>query len=274
MKVKIFLILFLSVSFFSCMTPPANIVYFQDLDNYRQNIKIGNNSEIYEPVIKKRDELLITVSAAVLEQEAVAQFNLPSLTYLASGETNLQKSANIQTYIVDQDGAINFPVIGRIFLAGLTKSQAMERIKKSISNYINDPVINMRIISFRIIVLGEVRSPGSQFAYLEKMSILDAIGSAGDLTLHGDRKNILLIRENDNGTIDHVRFDLTSADLFTSPYYYLQQGDKIIVEPNKTRQLESKYGVADGYKFSIYSMIFSAVSIAASTIIAVISLRK
>jgi len=106
------------------------------------------------------------------------------------------------------------------------------------------------------------------------MSILDAIGHAGDLTIHGSRENVLVIRENDNGVTDFHRFDLTKSDIFSSPYYYVQQNDKIVVEPNKTRQLESKYGVADGYKLSVFSMIFSAVSIIASTTIAIISLNK
>jgi len=275
MKLKILFILISPAFLFSCMTVPKNVVYFQDLDKYQQNIRVVNDSAAYDPVIRRNDELLITVSAPVLAQESVAQFNLPPVSYLAAGETNLQKPANIQTYIVDKDGKIDFPVIGQITLAGLTKSQAIERIRQSISNYINaDPIINLRIVSFRVNVLGEVRAPGIHYASLEKMSILDAIGAAGDLTLYGNRKNILLIRENDNGSFSHVRIDLTSSDLFASPYFYLQQNDKIIVEPNKAKQLESKFGVADGYKLSVYSMIFGAVSIIASTAVAIISLKK
>jgi len=244
------------------------------LDRYGQNIRMGSDSIAADPVIKKNDELLITVSATTLGQENVAQFNLPPLTYYSAGETNLQKPATIRTYIVDKNGQIDFPVIGQITLEGLTKMQAIALLKKLISDYINDPIINLRFMSFKINVLGEVRSPGFHYASNEKMSILDAIGYAGDLTLYGDRKNILLLRENSNGTIAHIRFDLTSADLYTSPYFYLQQNDIIIVEPNRTRQLDSKYGVADGYKFSIYSMVFSAVSIIASTFIAIISIGK
>jgi len=274
MKLKIFLGLIFPAFFFSCMTPPANIVYFQDLDKYKQSIRIASDSIAEDPVIKKNDELLITVSAPTLGQENVAQFNLPPLSFLTSGETNLQKSASIRTYVVDKNGQIDFPVIGQITLEGLTKMQAIALLKKSISDYINDPIVNLRIMSFKVTIFGEVRAPGVHYASYEKMSILDALGSAGDLTMYADRKNILLIRENGNGTIDHIRFDLTSTDLFTSPYYYLQQNDIIIVEPNRTRQLDSKYGVADGYKFSIYSMAFSAVSIIASTVIAIISMGR
>ena len=274
MKLKILFILITLAFLISCMTMPKNVVYFQDLDKYQQEIRLGDDSVARNPVIRINDELLITVSAPILGQEIVAQFNLPPLTYLNSGETNLQKSPNIQTFIVDKNGKIEYPVIGQITLAGLTKFQAIEHLKQLISKYVNDPIINLRILSFKIMVLGEVRLPGFHYASLEKMSILDAIAAAGDLTLYGNRQNILLIRENDNGTFNHVRLDLTTSDLFASPYFYLQQNDKIIVEPNKAKQLESKFGAADGYKLSIISMVFGALSIIASTIVAIISVKR
>ncbi|MCL1934357.1 MAG: polysaccharide biosynthesis/export family protein [Candidatus Azobacteroides sp.] len=274
MKLKFLIILICPAFLFSCMTTPRSVVYFQDLNKYQQNIRRGNDSATYEPIIKKYDELLITVSAPILDQEAVAQFNLPMTSFLTPGETTVQQSPAIQTYIVDNEGTINYPVIGRISLAGLTKSQAIERIQKSVSNYVKDPVVNLKIISFQVTVLGEVFKPGTIPVAQEKISILDALGAVGDLTIYGDRKNVLLVRENNDGTVTYNRFDLTSSDLFSSPYYYLQQNDKIIVEPNKTRQLESKYGPADGYKLSVYSIIFSALSIIASTTIAIISLNR
>jgi len=275
MKRKILLILLSPAFFFSCMTLPKNVVYFQNLEESQQNLRMINDLKEYEPIIKKFDELLITVSAPVLDQVKVAQFNLPMTSYLSPGEeTMVQQSISVQTYTVDHDGAINYPVIGQITLAGLSKSQAIERIKTLVSGYIDDPVVTIKIMSFKVTVLGEVQKPGTISVSQEKLSILDAIGAANDLTIYGNRKNVLLIRENNDGKLDFIRFDLTKSDLFTSPYYYLQQNDKIIVEPNKTRQLESKYGVADGYKFSIYSMVFSAISIVASTTIAIISLRK
>ena len=275
MKLKTFLILIIPAFFFSCMTVPKNVAYFQDLDEYKRNVLIGNNSAEYEPIIKKFDELLITVSAPVLDQTKVAQFNLPMTVYLIQGlESTLQQSPAFQTYTVDHDGAINYPVIGRIQIAGLKKSQAIEHIKKLVSDYIDDPVITIKIMSYQVTVLGEVMKPGTVPVNNEKISILDAIGSVGDMTIYGNRNNVLLLRENNDGTLDNIRFDLSKSDIFSSPYYYLQQNDIVIVEPNKTRKLDSKYGAADSYRFSIYSMIFSAVSIIASTAITIISLRK
>ena len=273
MKLKNLFIFVFPFFFFSCVTTPKNVAYFQDLDKYQQNIRIGNNT-IYEPIIKNYDELLITVSAPILDQEAVAQFNLPISTVLSPGEQNVQQFPIALTHVVDKDGAINFPVIGKIPLAGLSKSQAVERIKEAVSDYVSDPIVNMKIMSFKITVLGEVARPGIVFVSEEKISILDAIGASGNLTIYGDRQNVWLLRENNDGTLEHIRFDLTKSELFTSPYYYLQQNDKIIVEPNKTRQLDSKYGAADGYKLSVFSMVFSAVSVIASTTIAIISLNR
>ena len=280
MKLKILSIFILPSLFFSCMTTPKNVVYFQDLGNY-QNARIRNDSFSYEPIIKKYDELMITVTAPVLDQASVAQFNLPMTAYLSQGEvpgsqqTGVQQSIVVQTYIVDHDGTINYPIIGRIPLAGLTKSQAIANIKKLVSDHISvDPVVSIKIMSFKVTVLGEVFKPGTVTVNQEKISILDALGAVGDLTIFANRQNILLIRENDNGTTDNIYFDLTKSDIFTSPYYYLQQNDKIVVSPSKTRQLDSKYGVADGYRLSIFSMIFSAVSVIASTTVAIISLRN
>ena len=276
MKLKFLFILIFPAFLFSCMTPPKNVAYFQNLDTYIQNGLLGKGIMAQEPIIKKFDELSITVTAPVLNQVQVAQFNLPMMSYLTYGEeVGVAQSIFAPTYTVDYDGAIKFPVVGRIAIAGLTKSQAIEKIKGLVSPYIDEePVVNIKIMSFTVTVLGEVSKPGPIPVTQEKISILEAIGAAGDLTLYGNRENVLLIRENDNGPDEYIRFDLTKSDIFTSPYYYLQQNDKIIVEPNRTRQLDSKYGVADGYKFSILSMVFSAVSIVASTAVAIISVRN
>jgi len=272
---KTLLILIYPAFFFSCMTVPKNIVYFQDLDKNEKYLQIENTSATYEQVVKKHDELLITVSAPVLDQIKVAQFNLPLTSYLTPGEeTMIQQTPSVQTYVVDHEGAINYPVIGRIPLAGLTKSQATEKLKSLVSDYIDDPVITLKIMSFQVTVLGEVQKPGTIKVNQEKFTILDAIGAVNDLTIYGNRNNVLLIRENDDGNSEFVRFDLTKSDLFTSPYYYLQQNDIIVVEPSKTRQLDSKYGVSDSYKLSVFSMVFSALSIIASTTVAIISINK
>ena len=262
MKFKFLLLLAIPLFYFSCMTTPKDIAYFQDLDQYQQQLR-AKDYYAYEPIIKSSDQLLITVSAPVLDQQSVAQFNLPMTTFLAPGETTIGQSASIQTYMVGKDGSINFPVIGKIQLGGLSKSQAIEYITQLVSEYVENPAINLQIISFKVTVLGEVMKPGPIDVNDERISILDAIGSAGDLTIYGDRRNVLLIRDN-NGMIEHITFDLTKSDLFSSPYYYLQQNDLVIVAPNQTRKRESKYGAAESYRNSILSISFTAVSVIVS----------
>jgi polysaccharide export outer membrane protein len=256
-KMKHLLFLIAPLLFFSCMTVPRNIAYFQDLDQYQQQLRVG---ESYEAVIKNNDQLLITISAPVLDQQSVAQFNLPMITFLTPGETTISQPNSVQTYTVRKDGAIAFPVLGKIYLTGLTKSQAIEHISRLISDYVANPIVNLQILSFRVTVLGEVARPGPISVRNERISVVDALGAAGDLTIYGERQNILLIRDN-NGTIEYAKFDLTKADLFASPYYYLQQDDVLVVSSNKTRKQDSKYGAADSYRNSLVYIFFSAISI-------------
>jgi polysaccharide export outer membrane protein len=179
----------------------------------------------------------------------------------------------LQTYNVDIDGYINYPVIGRIKLEGMKKSEATKYLADMISKYVENPIINLQIISFRVIVLGEVGRPGPVAARNERLTILEAIGQAGDLTIFGERENVLLIREND-GIKQFARLDLTKADIFSSPYYYLQQNDVVVVETNDTRKRASKFGASENYRLAIYSSVLSTFSLLATTLITIISLSN
>jgi polysaccharide export outer membrane protein len=247
-------------------------VYFQNLEDY---LKQGNEDTFYkyEPVIKIGDQLLISVSAPILNQELVAQFNLPPNSILARGTTSVTQSANLQTYLVDIDGYIDYPVLGRMKVTGQTKSELIKHLSGLISEYVEGAIVNLQIISFEVIILGEVNRPGPVFAQNERITILEAIGRAGDLTIFGKRENVLLIREID-GVKQFARLDLTKADIFSSPYYYLQQNDVIVVESNDTRKRASKFGASENYTLSVYSAILSTVSVLASTIVTIVSLRK
>ncbi|MDR0863693.1 MAG: polysaccharide biosynthesis/export family protein, partial [Candidatus Symbiothrix sp.] len=247
---------------FSCRSVPTDIAYFQDFDAYVQKNQPGNSAP-YEPSIRSNDHLLISVSAPVLDQTRVAQFNLPLNSHLAPGETTVIQSAAVQTYIVDKDGYINFPVLGKLKLAGLTRSQAVELLSQKISDYLPEPIINLQIISFKVTVLGEVLKPGPVVVSDERVTIFDAIGAVGDLTIYGDRQNVILAREN-NGIKELHKLDLTKTEIFNSPYYYLQQNDVLYVEPNNTKKKESKFGAGENYTLSILSISFTAVSVLVS----------
>jgi len=259
MKIRFLLFSILTVSFFSCRSIPKDVSYFQDFDSYKQTIHPDTFS-VYDAVIKNNDQLMISVAAPVLDQMQVAQFNLPANTFLSPGETTTIQTSVMQTYTVDPQGNINFPVIGKIRLAGLTRSQAIDLISQKVSGYLlTDPIVNLQIISFKVTVLGEVFKPGQVEVRDGRVSILDALGAVGDLTIYGNRKNVKLIRDN-NGIKSYHTFDLTSSDIIHSPYYYLQQNDVVIVDPNNARKKESRAGQADYYRLSIVSTLLGAVT--------------
>lgn len=270
-KIKLLTLLSIVLFLFSCQSTPKNITYFQDLDPGVAEKYLSDFQ--YEPIIKNNDQLLISVSSPTLNQELVAQFNLPTTSFMVAGETQLAQTSSMQTYTVDTEGFINYPVLGKIKMAGLTKSDAIKSLSTLVSEYLENPIVNLQIVSFQVTVLGEVNRPGVVRAANERLSVLDAIGGAGDLTIFGCRENILLIREN-NGKKQYAYFDMTKSDLFSSPYYYLQQNDVLVVEANDARKRASKFGAAENYNLSVYSVIASSVSIIASTVIAIISLNK
>jgi polysaccharide export outer membrane protein len=262
----------IAVCLFSCRSVPKDVAYFQDFDAYLQTVR-PESSAAYDAVIKKNDQLMISVSAPVLDQAQVAQFNLPVNVYLSPGELTTTQSMALQTYAVDMEGCINFPVVGKIRLAGLTRMQAVDLVAQKVSAYLPDPVINFQMLSYKVTVIGEVTKPGQVNVNDGRISIFEALGAAGDLTIHGDRRNVMLIRETAGGK-EYYRFDLTASAIFDSPYYYLQQNDVLYVSPNNTRKLESRLGLVDNYRLSVISTTLGALSILTSTIVTIISLSK
>jgi polysaccharide export outer membrane protein len=259
MKLRYILFSIFAVFLFSCRSVPTDITYFQNYEEYVKTRNLNNDSQ-YELKIKSNDQLLIIVSSPVLDQTQVAQFNLPANAYLSPGESTTTLSQTLQTYLVDKNGYIFFPVIGKIQVGELTRSQAVELLTRKISEYLPEPIVNLQIVSFKITVLGEVRSPGPISVRNERMNIFEALGAAGDLTIYANRRNVILMREN-NGSGEFHKLDLTQADILSSPYYYLQQNDVIYVEPNDTRKKESKYGAGESYTFSVISISFTAISV-------------
>ncbi|MDR2927977.1 MAG: polysaccharide biosynthesis/export family protein [Cytophagaceae bacterium] len=261
MKIRFLLLMMTGILVFSCQSVPKNIGYFQDFETYSQNDSSFYSA--YEPTIRTNDELMITVSAPVFDQTQVAQFNLPMNTYL--GNEGSVQSMSMQTYRVDKNGCINFPVIGQIKVEGLTRSETVTLLSEKISPYLPEPIINLQIASFRVTVLGEVNRPGNINVTNERITVLDALGIAGDLTIYGNRENVKLIRDN-NGKKEFYTYDLTRSDLFLSPYYYLQQNDVIYIEPNDTRKKASKFGSAENFTLSIMSLGFTAISVLVTVI--------
>lgn len=246
----------------SCNTQKPTLTVFKDLQEHSEgSIALPD----YEIKLRPQDELFISVMAT--EPSAVAPYNLP-LSNPATKETMMMsQTPRQQTYIVDKEGNISFPVLGKVHVAGLTTIQLSELLTKRIGEEVNDPLVRVEIMNFTVDVLGEVRTPSKVKVTTERFSILDALASAGHMTEYGDRTNVVVIREN-NGKAEYHVVDLTKSDIMSSPYYYLQQNDVVMVSPTSTRESNSRYDTNNSYRMQVVSTIVSASSVIASLIIA------
>lgn len=186
-------------------------------------------------VIQPEDLLRITVHSFSLE--AAAPFNLEpqgQQQRQLGGNQGTQQLELFMGYFVDQNGMIDFPVLGQIFVAGKTLEEAKQEILDSLQPYLKDPVVNIRYLNFKITVLGEVNAPGTVRLTNKRVTLLEAIGMAGDLTSYANRSNVLVIRE-ENGSRSYQRLNLRKEDVFASPYFYLQQNDVVYIEPIRAR---------------------------------------
>jgi polysaccharide export outer membrane protein len=217
----------------SCATK-RDLVYFQDEPLSSSEINNMNTELVYQP----NDLITIDVNAA--DPETVRPFQLPPITWNENSFINAQGTLRMQAYLIDVDGNIEFPVLGTLKIAGLTRTQAHSFMKDKLKEYVKEPIVNVRLANFSISVLGEVNRPGVYNIQDERVSLSEALGLAGDLTINGERKNVFLIREVD-GKKRFAKLDLTSINVVNSPLYYLVQNDVIYVEPNNARVRSSTY---------------------------------
>jgi len=250
-KVKI-TILFLILITSSCVSN-KDIAYFQ-FDEIEQS-KVSNK---FETIFKPDDLLEITISSDNIE--ATIPFNLPAVTFSSTTGAALG-SPKQQTYLIDSKGEIDFPVLGKLKLAGLSREAALELLKEKLSpDYVTNPTINIRIANFKVTVYGDVKNPGTFTIPNERVSILDAIGLAGDLNISGKRDNVLVIREENNKKVKY-RVNLLSNKTLTSPVFYLQQNDVVYVEHNKARIQSASSNSNTTLIISVTSLIITLVSI-------------
>ncbi|WP_413532592.1 polysaccharide biosynthesis/export family protein [Empedobacter brevis] len=251
MKNRIFQFLFIisMITITSCGSR-KEIVYFQNQQ------ELTTSFEQYIPKIQPTDQLAIVISAA--DVAAAAPFNQLSTIQTTANTNSLSPFS--PTYTVDENGNISLPMIGTIKLAGLTRSQAIETIKAKVSKYVVNPGVNVNFVNFRISVLGEVSRPGSFIVPTERITLLDALGMAGDLTIKGKRKNVTVIRES-NGVKERYSVDLTSESALNSPVYYLAQNDVVYVEPNSAQISASNFTPNYTLWISMAGVIISVISV-------------
>lgn len=244
-----FWFLLLAILTVSCSSQ-KKIAYFKGLNTESVESINAQFQTNHEARICNGDMLSITVSG--LDPLAVAPFNLPLVSYATPGSDQLYSAPTLQSYLVDVNGEITFPVVGKIKIVDLTKSEAIALLNDKLKPYLKEPIITIQFMNYRITVLGEVLRPGQYVINNERVTILDALGMAGDMTIYGVRTNLLVIREN-NGKIEVHRVDMNSNDVLKSPYYFLQQNDVIYVEPNSVKSIASQ-------NFSLYLSSLSTVA--------------
>jgi polysaccharide export outer membrane protein len=254
-KFSFFLILLVQLSL-TCCVSKKKINYFQNIPQSDSTNIISNIS--YTPIFKSDDFLSIVVTAS--NEEAIKPFVLE----VPSGGSQVPNYNNgiaaRAGYLIDENGDIDFPILGKIHLGGLNRSQATELIKNQLSEYITNPVINIRIQNFKVTVLGDVKSPGSFNIPNERITLPEIIGIAGDLNITGLRNNILVIRDI-NGVKTEYRVDLTSKEVFQSPVYYLSQNDVVYVEPNRAKRNSSLISSTAGVFISVTSLVLTTINL-------------
>lgn len=217
-----------------------------------------------EPRVKINDALIITVSA--LDPEAVIPYNLPTVSYESPTSSTVPTSSSFQYYTVDEQGYIDFPILGKLYVVGLRQSEVISLIEGKLQGQVVNPIVTMRFLNARVTVLGEVQQPGTYTLNNGRMTLLEALGVAGDLTQYANRSNVLITREN-NGKVEFARLDLRSEEVFTSPYFYLQQNDVVYVEPNQARSTSNQ-------SIGLWLSMVGTVASAATVVVSVLSITK
>ena len=234
------------------------ISYLQNI----QDVDLELSRYLYDAKIMPKDVLSITVST--VNPEAAAPFNQTVPTVLSRGQQSTYNNSLMQSYLVDNNGQVDFPIVGTITVGGLTKSECEQLIVGKIRPYLNEnerPLVTVRMFNYKISVIGEVNRPGMFTVGNEKINIFEALAQAGDLTIYGVRNNIKLIREDATGKKEIHTINLNDANLVTSPYYYLQQNDIVYVEPNKVKSRNSGISSSTTIWFSATSILISLTSL-------------
>lgn len=247
---RIIIALLIITSFFGSCASKKDIVYFQP-----DSLTLNTAFDLQAPKFQSGDILTISITADDIR--ATVPFNQVSPYQSGSIQAT---NPFLPTYTIDPDGFIVLPKIGKIKIGGKSRTEAIEMIKKEVSAFIINPGVNINLRNFKVTVLGEVAKPGSFPIENDRVTILEAIGLAGDLTINGVRKNILVIRE-ENGMKNEYRIDLTNRGSLNSPVYFLKQNDVVYVEPNGAKVQSSKYTQNTSIFVSIAGLIITIIAV-------------
>lgn len=262
---KIIPIIAVCILFASCNTT-KDIAYLQDAGTPIE-FKSGEKALRPDATLKPGDLLTITVNSNT--PEAAQPFNLPlipggeGMNSYGISKTSISGGAGIQNYLIDIEGNLNFPILGKLQVAGLKKNELIVLLKSKIYPYFmkEEPIITVRFANYKISVLGEVNRPGAYEVNNEKLDLFEALAMVGDLTIYGRRDNVLLLREDQNGNKTTYRIDLRDKRLIDSPYFYLQQNDVLYIQPNNPKSRGSALGAAEALTISVVGTLISLTSL-------------
>jgi polysaccharide export outer membrane protein len=251
-------LLFVAIYGLTSCASSKNVAYIQNSNM----VDLSESAFLYDARIMPKDVLTITVNT--VNPEASAPFNLSVPTSFNNQTRSTYSQPILQTYLVSNDGTIEYPVLGVLNVGGLTKAACEKMIHDKIVPYLNakeNPVVTVRMSNYKISVLGEVNRPGMFTVSNEKINIFEALAQAGDLTIYGVRNNVKLIREDAKGKKEIYTLNLNDASIINSPYYYLQQNDIIYVEPNKVKAQNSGIGQSTSLWLTSTSILVSLASL-------------
>jgi len=252
------ILLYVAIFASSCVSN-KKIAYFQDIQSV-DKAQLENAAKFTEPVIQTDD--ILSINIFTLNQQSGAIVNQASAAPILGGSaTTSTSTTQVPGFLVDKNGEIELSLIGKIKVAGLTTYEARELIRQKVSTIYQQPNVQLRFANFKVSVLGEVNAPSTYTLPNEKVTIMDVLSLAGDLTIYGRRENVLIVRDND-GKKEYARLDLNSSNIFNSPFYYLKQNDVVYVEPNKRRVSASNSAQIQtiGVLASVLSVIVLAIT--------------
>lgn len=261
-------ILMAAITLASCQSYKKYLIY--KVTNHLQIRVIRKSSSMKStsripstmPRIQPKDLLNITINTT--DPQAAAPFNLTMQTYNNIAQSNASTTSQpaLQQYLVDNAGEIDFPVIGRLQVGGLTKNAAENLIREQLRPYLKEiPIVTVRMSNYKISVLGEVNSPGTFTINNEKVNIFEALAMAGDMTIYGIRNNVKLIREDCNGQRNVISLNLNEQNILHSPYYYMQQNDILYIAPNKTKAKSASVSNSTTIWVSVITSLVSLASL-------------
>lgn len=258
MKLRSYIPIVLVLGIFSCSPKNRSLTYFNNLPDSAYVVKQVNNKT--EQRVQVDD--VISIKVSTLNAESNNLFNAGVLTTTGSAQSG---SALSEGYKVDQNGNINFPVLGKVHVAGKTLEEIQTIITQQISTQVKSPIVNVRLLNAQVMVLGEVVAPGAVNISARKTTILEAIGRAGDITATGKKNNVLLIRENGDKR-EMIRLNLNDVSVINSPFYYVQQNDLILVEATNRKERQTK-GIPDAISISTLTLSTVATALGLYSII-------